>query len=177
MAVLPIVEVDNPVLREKAKKVSRIDSSVQKLIDDMIETMHAANGVGLAAPQVGVPLRVIVVQEYLKNEEGELRPRKVIALINPEIVKASGEYETEEGCLSLPGYVGTIKRAEKVTVKGLNRQGKEVRIKADGLLAEAFQHEVDHINGILFFDHLPSMDKLRRIRPMLQRDKAEQLQS
>lgn len=177
MAVLPIVKVDNPVLREKAKKVSRIDSSVQKLIDDMIETMHAANGVGLAAPQVGVPLRVIVVQEYLENEEGELRPGKVIALINPEIVKTSGEYETEEGCLSLPGYVGTIKRAEKVTVKGLNRQGKEVRIKADGLLAEAFQHEVDHINGILFFDHLPSMDKLRRIQPRPQSDKAEQLQS
>ena len=156
MAVLPIVKVDNPVLREKAKKVTRIDASIQKLIDDMIETMHAANGVGLAAPQVGVSLRIIVVQEFLENEEGELEPGQVITLINPEIIKTSGEYETEEGCLSLPGYVGTIKRAEKATVKGLNRQGKEIRIKADGLLAEAFQHEVDHINGILFFAHIDS---------------------
>ncbi|MBI2953101.1 MAG: peptide deformylase [Chloroflexi bacterium] len=165
MAVLPIVKVDNPVLRAKAKKVARIDASTQKLIDDMIETMHAANGVGLAAPQVGVSLRVIVVQEFSENEQGELVPGQVITLINPEIVKNSGEYETEEGCLSFPGYVGTIKRAEKTTVKGLNRQGKEIRIKAEGLVAEAFQHEVDHLNGIIFFDHLPSMDLLRRVHP------------
>lgn len=177
MTVLPIVKADNPILREKAKKVSRIDSSIQKLIDDMIETMHAANGVGLAAPQVGVPLRVIVVQEFREAEEGKMEPGEVIALINPEIVKMSGEYETDEGCLSLPGYIGTIKRAERVTVKGLNRQGKEVRIKADGLLAEALQHEVDHINGILFFDHLPSMDKLRRIQPKSEQETAHDTQS
>jgi peptide deformylase len=165
MAVLPIVKAENPVLRQKAKKVSRIDASIQKLIDDMIETMHAAHGVGLAAPQVNVPLRVIVVQEYDEDEEGRLIPGEVITLINPEIIKTSGVYEVDEGCLSLPGYMGTIKRAEKVTAKGTNRDGKEIRIKADGLLAEALQHEVDHINGILYFDHLPSTDQLRRLKP------------
>ncbi|MCL5266380.1 MAG: peptide deformylase [Chloroflexi bacterium] len=175
MAVLPIVRADNPVLREKAKKVTRVDQSINKLIDDMIETMHAANGVGLAAPQVGVSLRLIVVQEFMENEVGELEPGQIIVLLNPEIVKTSGEYETDEGCLSLPGYVGTIKRAEKVTVKGLNRQGKEVRIKAEGLLAEAFQHEVDHVNGILFFDHLPSIDQLRRLQPRKKPGESEEL--
>ncbi|MBI4317463.1 MAG: peptide deformylase [Chloroflexi bacterium] len=165
MAVLPIIQADNPILRQKAKRVPRIDERIQTLVDDMIETMHAANGVGLAAPQVGVPLRVIVVQDLVEGEDGEWVPGQLVALINPEIVKTVGEYEVQEGCLSLPGYAGDIKRAEKVTVKGLNRQGKEVRIKAEGLLAEALQHEIDHINGILFVDHLPSLDMLRHVHP------------
>ena len=164
MGILPIVKADNPILRRKAKRVPNIDAGIQKLIDDMIETMHDASGVGLAAPQVGISLRVIVVQEFEEKEGGELVPGEIIALINPQMVKITGEYEVEEGCLSLPGYVGDIKRAEKVLVKGLNRQGKEVRIKAEGLLAEALQHEIDHINGMLFVDHLPSMDMLRQVR-------------
>ncbi len=165
MAVLPIIKAGDPVLRQKAKRVPHIDSGIQKLIDDMIETMHAANGVGLAAPQVGLSLRLCVIQEYDENEEGELVPGEIITLINPEIVKSSGEIEVEEGCLSLPGYMGTFVRADKVTAKGLNRQGKEIRVKGEGLLAEALQHEIDHLNGILFFDHLPSPDQLREIKP------------
>ena len=155
MTVLPICRLtEDPALREKAKKVSRINSSVQRLIDNMIDTMQQANGVGLAAPQVGVSLRVIVVQ--MPGEEP-------IALINPEIVKRLGEQEVNEGCLSVPGYFGEIKRADSVTVKGQDRQGKAIRIKATGLMAEALEHEIDHLNGILYIDHLESQDKLHKI--------------
>jgi len=123
----------------------------------MVETMHSVPGrVGLAAAQVGIPLRVIVIG--LPEEED-------IALINPEIVRRTGERLIDEGCLSLPGYVGQVKRAESVTVKGRNQNGKEIRIKADGLLAQALEHEIDHINGKLYIDHLESMDKLHKIEP------------
>jgi len=120
----------------------------------MVETMQQACGVGLAAPQVGVPLRVIVLQ--MPDEEP-------IAIINPEIVKRAGEQEVTEGCLSIPGYFGEIKRSESVTVKGQNRQGKAIRIKATGLMAEALEHEVDHINGVLYIDHLENQDKLHEV--------------
>jgi len=156
MAILPICIVPDPVLRQKSKRVRSINDSIQKLIGDMIETMHAAPGVGLAAPQVGVPLRVIVIS--IPEQEN-------IALINPEIVRKSGERPVTEGCLSVPGYVGEVKRAESVTVKGRNQNGKEIRIKADGLLAQALEHEIDHINGTLYIDQLESMDKLRKIEP------------
>ncbi|MFC1900376.1 peptide deformylase [Chloroflexota bacterium] len=156
MAVLPICVVPNPVLRQKAKQVNRISDSVKKLIVDMLETLHSANGVGLAAPQVGVPLRVIVI--CLPEQES-------IVLINPSVVKKKGEREVNEGCLSVPGYVGTIKRAESVTVKGRDPSGKEVRIKADELLAQALEHEIDHTNGILYLDHLESLDDLREVEP------------
>ena len=122
----------------------------------MLETMHAASGVGLAAPQVGVPLRVIVIG--MPGEE-------YIALINPQIVRRTGERLVNEGCLSIPGYVGEIKRAESVRVKGRDQNGKEIRIKADELLAQALEHEIDHVNGVLYIDHLESMDKLRKIEP------------
>lgn len=164
MAVLPILKADNPILRQKAKRVPRIDARIQKLIDDMIDTMHAANGVGLAAPQVGVSLRLFVVQQY-REENDQLVPGEILTLINPEVVKTGGEQEVEEGCLSLPGYFGTFSRANTITVKGLNREGKPIRIKAEGFFAEAIQHEMDHLNGILFFDHLPSLDQLRQLRP------------
>jgi peptide deformylase len=155
MAVLPLTMMNEVVLHEKAKRVRRIDDSIQKLIDDMIETMHDTGGAaGLAAPQVGVGLQVIVV-ETPEDEQ--------VILINPEIVKSSGEYEVMEGCLSLPGYRGKIKRFEVVTVKGRDRSGKEIRIKAEGLLAQALQHEIDHINGIVYVDHLESMDDLHKI--------------
>ncbi len=155
MAILPICHFpDDSVLKQKAKRVSRIDSSIQRLIDDMVETIRQANGVGLAAPQVGVPLRVIVVQ--MPGEEP-------IAIINPKIVKRAGEQEVTEGCLSIPGYFGEIKRSASVTVKGQDQQGKAIRIKATGLMAEALEHEIDHLNGILYIDHVDSQDKLHKI--------------
>ena len=126
------------------------------LIDNMIETMRHTGGVGLAAPQVGVPLQVVVIQ--LPDEE-------VITLINPEVVKSSGERDVVEGCLSLPGYRGDIKRSESVTVKGRDRHGKQIRLKADGLLGHALQHEIDHINGVVYIDRLESRDKLYEIKP------------
>lgn len=151
MAVLPIVKVPDPVLRQKTKKVRKIDTSIHKLIDDMIDTMHDAPGVGLAATQVGVALRICVI--HVPGED-------VVTLVNPEIVRRSGSRFCDEGCLSLPGYRGTLERSEKVVVKGLNRDGRPVRYHASDLFAEAIEHEVDHLNGTLYFDYLESIDKL-----------------
>ena len=158
------VENDNPTLRRKSKKVKKVTPSIQTLIDNMVETMHAAPGMGLSAIQVGVPLRVVIA-EIPENEE-DPQSGKLYALINPEIVRASREVEEmEEGCLSIPGYVGFIKRPVAVTVKGLNRRGKPVRIEARGLLARVLQHEIDHTEGILFPNRLESPAKLFRVRP------------
>lgn len=153
MAILPIRRAGDPVLREKARRVRTIDSSIQKLIEDMWETMYDAPGVGLAAPQIGVSLRVVVI---------DVNDGSPFALVNPEIVKVSGERMLDEGCLSVPGFRGEIPRSVKVTAKGLDpATGKEVRIKAeDNLLAEALEHEIDHVNGILYIDYLPSPDAL-----------------
>ncbi len=156
MAVLPIRTVPDPVLREKSKRIRTVDKSIQKLIADMMETMFDAPGVGLAASQVGVPLRLIVIA---------LPEQEKICLINPEVVKRKGERLVDEGCLSVPGYIGQIKRSETVTVKGRDQQGKEVRIKADELLAQALEHEIDHVNGVLYLDHLASMEDLRKVEP------------
>ena len=156
MAVRQIRTLPDPLLKRKAKRVSSIDGSIQRLIDDMLETMPQAGGVGLAAPQIGVSLRVIVLQ--IPDEEP-------VALINPEIVKRSGEREVSEGCLSVPGYAGEIKRSLSVTVKGQDRQGKTIRLKATGLMAQALEHELDHLNGVLYVDHIESNDKLHRIEP------------
>lgn len=157
MAIFPIRTLPDPVLKQKAKRVRTIDGSIKKLIRDMIETMHAESGrVGLAAPQIGIPLRVIVIG---------LPEEKNIAIINPEIVRRKGERLIDEGCLSIRGYFGQIKRAETVTVKGRDPNGKEIRIKADGFLAQVLEHEIDHLNGILYLDHLESMDQLRKIEP------------
>lgn len=138
MAVLPIryFPID-PVLRKKAKRIHVITDSIQRLIDDMIETMQQAKGVGLAAPQVGVGLRVIVLQTP------EEQP---VAIINPEIIERTGVHEVTEGCLSVPGYYGEIQRSTSVMVKGLDRQGKQIKVKGTGLLAEVLEHEVDHLN-------------------------------
>ena len=162
MAVIPLTTADNPILREKAKKVTSIDAGIQKLIDDMVETMHAAHGVGLAAPQVGVPLRLAIVQ--LPAEDEDPMAGKLIVLINPEIIKSAGEQTVDEGCLSVPGYVGTVRRAQKVTVKAVDRRGKPYRLKAEGFLAEAIQHEIDHLNGVLFFDRLVENEVLRPVQ-------------
>jgi peptide deformylase len=154
MAVRPILNFDQPVLREKAKKVARVDTSIQRLIDDLAETMLAAPGAGLAAPQIGVPLRVCVV----KGDDNQ-----IWALVNPTIVKSDGTQVGYEGCLSYPGWVGEVARYETVVVKGRNRHGKEVRIKSSGFTARAFQHELDHLDGILFIDRLTNLDTLRRV--------------
>jgi peptide deformylase len=157
MAVLDIRTVPDPVLRRKSRKVSVIDRSVKKLVKDMSETLHAEAGrVGLAAPQVGVSLRVAVIC----LPEGE-----DIILINPEIVRKKGQRLVSEGCLSIPGYVGELYRAETVTAKALDSKGREVRIKADGLLSQALEHEIDHLDGILYVDRMENMDSLRQIRP------------
>ncbi len=157
MAVLSIRNFPDPTLKQKAKRVRVIDGSIRKLISDMIETMHSVpERVGLAAPQVGVSLRVIVIG---------LPEAEDIAIVNPKIVRKRGERLINEGCLSVPGYFGQVKRAESVTVKGRDQNGKEIRIKAEGLLAQALEHEIDHINGVLYLDHLESTDKLYKIEP------------
>jgi peptide deformylase len=155
MAVLPIKTLPEPVLRQKAKKVSSIDTSIKKLVADMRETLHADDGrVGLAAPQIGVSLRVVVIG--MPDEEDMI-------MINPEIVKTRGERRVTEGCLSIPGYMGELNRAEQVTAKWHNLEGKEIRVKAEGLLAQALEHEIDHLNGNLYIDHMESSDNLRKI--------------
>ena len=144
-----------PVLKQKAKKVHRFDESVQNLIDDLVETVHAANGAGLAAPQIGVSLRAIVT----------LVDEKLQVVVNPEIVEESEEeIESDEGCLSLPGWYGPVRRKERVTVRGQNRKGKPIKIKAEGWEARAFQHEVDHLNGILFTERMDDRSKLHQVR-------------
>ena len=155
MALRKIVTLPETVLRRKAHTVARIDKTLQTVIDDMVETMRDAPGVGLAAPQIGLSERIIVV-EYFEREEDEEKedaPKKVWALLNPEIVKSSEESVMGvEGCLSIPGLVGEVERHAAIQVKGLNRHGKPVKIKAEGWLARIFQHEIDHLNGILFPD-------------------------
>src|SRR5438093_3591168 len=148
MALREIVKYTDPRLRKKSIKIKRIDPPIQTLIDDMIETMRSANGVGLAAPQVGVLVRVIVC-EYADEETEEIHQT---VLINPEITARSGEWMAEEGCLSIPGFVGTVPRAVEVTVRGKTRDGKPIKIKDDGYLAHILQHEIDHLEGILYVD-------------------------
>ncbi len=155
MAVLTIRVLPDPVLRQKARRIRAIDGSIKKLVADMLETVHADPGrVGLAAPQVGISLRVAVI--CMPDEDD-------IILINPEIVRKKGERFVDEGCLSIPGYVGEICRAESVTAKGRDLGWKEIRIKGEGLLSQALEHEIDHLNGLLYIDHLGSMDELRKI--------------
>jgi peptide deformylase len=147
----------DPVLRQRAKRVPQVDGSIQRLIDDMIESMHEAGGVGLAAPQIGVSLRLIVI---------EVPGEEPITLINPQIVKRSGERRVTEGCLSVPGYWAEVSRSVSVVAKGLDRRGRPVRIKAaDDVLAQALEHEIDHINGVLYVDHLESPDQLQKVEP------------
>ena len=158
MSALPMHIVPDAILREKAKRVSAISPSLQRLIDDMIETMHDAHGVGLAANQVGVLQRVIVIQ--LSDDE---EPR---VFINPEIIRSEGERHVEEGCLSIPGYRGLVRRSVKVRAKGLDRKGKAVRVNADELLAQALEHEIDHLNGVLYIDRLVDKSKLWKEEPV-----------
>ena len=163
MAVLEILTSENPKLRVKAHRVPRVDDSARRLMDDMVETMLAAPGVGLAATQVGVSLRVIVMK--VDNQ--------LYTLANPEIVRSSGEQTGYEGCLSVPGLIGEVTRAQKVTCKALNRAGKEVRIRGEGLLARAIQHEIDHLDGVLFVDRLTSLDTLHEVEAGSEENAAE----
>ncbi|MDO7786193.1 peptide deformylase [Desulforamulus aquiferis] len=149
MAVYKIVEIGDDVLREKAKPVKEINPSIIKLLNNMADTMYQARGVGLAAPQIGVSKRVIVV------DIGE----GLIELINPRILESSGSEEDTEGCLSVPGMVGEVTRAEKIVIAGLNREGEEVAYKARGLMARAFQHELDHLDGVIFVDKASNIRK------------------
>ncbi len=153
MALRNIVTLPDPVLKRKAHAVTKFDKNLQALLNDMVETMRAAPGVGLAAPQIGLSERIVVIEYFEKqeDEEKEDAPKKVWAVVNPEIVKASPEMTMGvEGCLSIPGLVGEVERHAEVHVKALNRHGKPVKIKAQGWLARIFQHEIDHLNGILF---------------------------
>lgn len=174
MAIKEILTSEHPALRQKAKKVKRVDAAIQKLIDDMFDSMHDAHGLGLAAPQIGVGLRVFIIEMPKDDTDDtvEAQPREKrrvqysgerIALINPEIIHAEGEQFGEEGCLSIPGYVGMVRRAHKVIVKGLNRNGKTVKLTGEDLLARAFQHELDHLDGILFTDRVEKPEDLYRL--------------
>ena len=155
MALLTMRLVPDPILRQQTRRITQIPASMKLYTDDMVETMHAERGVGLAANQVGGLQKVAVIQLPEWNEP--------LVLINPEIIRREGEREVEEGCLSIPGYRGTVKRSEKVRARALDLNGKMVRIRADGLLAQALEHETDHLNGILYIDHLVSRDSLWKI--------------
>ncbi len=167
MPVRQIVFSDDPLLRKKSRRVRRVSKNIQQLVDDMVETMHAANGIGLSAIQVGVPERIVVVQlppqdpKDDSNGEGNPDSGKLYVVINPKLVRKSSDVEDGiEGCLSVPGWVGEVSRHSSVTVKGLDRQGERVRIKADGFLARVLQHEIDHCEGIVFTDLIEDPEKI-----------------
>jgi peptide deformylase len=154
MAVRPIVKYGHPVLHKPSEPVREINGAIHKLLDDMVETMYAAPGIGLAAPQIAVPLRVIVVDLSVGEEKGQL-----IKLINPEFVLREGEQRHDEGCLSVPGFGGSPVRPERVVVKGLDPDGQERTYEGTQLLARAFCHEIDHIDGLLFVDRLTPLKR------------------
>ncbi|MHB1295916.1 MAG: peptide deformylase [Anaerolineae bacterium] len=167
MAVRPIVTAEDPLLRKKAKKVVRFGEALRDLVQDMFDSMYAAHGMGLAAPQIGVPERIFVAEVPAEvDEHGKvIEPAERFVVINPEIVKMRGEEEMEEGCLSVPGYRGVVKRATDVTIKGQDIHGKPVRFRGYDDVAHVFQHEIDHLDGILYLDRLESPEKLFRTRP------------
>ena len=162
MAILEILHCPDARLRNRAKPVAQVDDSVRKLIDDMLETMYQAPGIGLAAVQVNQPRRVIVVD----ISEDRNQP---LALVNPEIVEKHGEEQMEEGCLSVPGVYEPVQRAERVRVRALDRDGKSIEMEADGLLAVCIQHEIDHLDGKLFVDYLSNL-KRQRIRKKIEKE-------
>jgi peptide deformylase len=160
--IRPIVKFGDPVLTRKAEPVAEVTDDIKQLVDDMIETMYAAPGVGLAAPQIGVPLRVCVI-----DISGGRRGGQVITLVNPEFVERIGMQLEEEGCLSIPGHNATVARPERAVVRGLNREGEPVTIEGTGLLARALQHELDHLDGTLFVNRLRGLPRdliIRKIK-------------
>lgn len=166
MALLPILEFPDPRLRTRAQPVAEVDAALRKLIDDMFETMYAAPGIGLAATQVNVHKRLLVIDISESRKEP-------LALVNPEILEREGVEETEEGCLSVPGIYDKVTRAEKIRVRALNRDGKQIEFDAEGLLAVCIQHEIDHLDGKLFVDYLSDL-KRTRIRKKLEKERKDQ---
>jgi peptide deformylase len=163
----PILRLGDSILSETARPVEAITPDIERLIDDMIETMYAAPGIGLAAPQVGMPLRIFVLDLSVGRD-----PAALHVMINPEFVERDGMQLEEEGCLSVPGFNATVARPKRVVVKGLNRHGEEHRIEGTGLLARALQHEVDHLNGCLFVDRLRGISKELIVRKIKKLSKA-----
>ena len=160
--VREIKKIGDPVLRRKAKKIEKVTKETLKLIDDMVETMHAAHGLGLAAPQVGVLQRVAVVE--IEQKEDLPGSGVIYALINPEVVKQSEEtWQNQEGCLSIPGWRGDVERPMRISVKALDREGKHVKLDVEGWVARAFLHEIDHLEGVLYIDKLAAPDRIWRI--------------
>jgi len=157
MALREIRTYPDPVLRKKTSRVEQIDSSLDRLIEDMVETMHAAPGVGLAANQVGAPLQLAVIDLSSREDEEERHP--LLVIINPEILTMEGSVIEEEGCLSIPDYAEKVKRAARVKVRAQDRTGKQFELEAEGLMAKALQHEIDHLNGLLFVDRLSPLKK------------------
>ena len=168
MALRPIVKWGDPVLHTPSRRVEQIDGSLASLFEDMVETMYAAPGIGLAAPQIGVSLRVIVIDLSVGEEPGGL-----IKLVNPEIVEKEGQQREEEGCLSIPNVAGTPVRPARVTVKGLDPEGRERVYTATELLARAFCHEIDHIDGLLFVDRLTPLKRDLLKRKLRKKAKAD----
>lgn len=166
MSIKPLVILPDPVLRLVSKPVERVDAPLLKLADDMFETMYDAPGIGLAAIQIGEPLRMLVID--LAKEGEEPAPQ---VFINPEILEKSDERSVyEEGCLSIPDYYAEVERPAKVRVRHLDREGKEQEVEAEGLLATCLQHEIDHLNGVMFIDRLASLDDLRYVPPQEERE-------
>jgi peptide deformylase len=181
MAVRKVIYINDERLRQKAKKVKDFTPALKQLAQDMLETMHAHKGVGIAGPQVGVMQRIFVAEIPLpEDKEVEPHPQsgRVYILINPEIVKTSDNLvEGHEGCLSIPNLQGSVERPEWIEVKAQNLQGRKIRLKVDDLLARIFQHEIDHLNGVLFIDHIKDPEKLWRILPEdEQKEKTEEPQ-
>ncbi len=168
MALLPIVKYPDPRLKQRALPVEQVNDEIRRLVDDMAETMYAAPGVGLAANQVGVLLRVFVIDISSDDEPSELR-----VFINPEIVDTTGTQVWEEGCLSFPGVTEEIRRAERVRVRALDRDGKPFELEAEGLLAVAIQHETDHLNGVVMLDKLSAVKKRLLGRKLAKAKEAE----
>ena len=165
MAIVPIYEFPHEVLRRKARKVKKFDDSINRIAEDLVDTMQNAQGVGLAANQIGILKRIIAIQ--LPEED----PR---VYINPEIIEKEGEREVTEACLSVPGYTGIITRSIWVKAKSWDREWKNVRVKAEGLLAQALEHEIDHLNGILYMDHLNEHQKLQKIEPEINTEEIQE---
>ena len=168
MTILEILTFPDPRLRIKSKPVTKFDAEFQQLVDDMLETMRAAPGVGLAAPQIGEPLQLVVIEYNDDEEDEDAKPKRYI-LANPQFIWFSDEKVTDlEGCLSVPGFTGTVERSEAVSLKAQNRFGKPVKLNVDGWLARIFQHEIDHLNGVLYIDkalevHRPTAEEAEQV--------------
>lgn len=171
MTIKPLIILPDPLLRQVSTSIERVDAELQKLADDMLETMYEAPGIGLAAIQVGVPRRLLVVDV---SKEGE--DKQPLVFINPEIIKSSDERSVyEEGCLSIPDYYAEVERPAMVTVKSIDRDGKEQMTEADGLLATCLQHEIDHLNGVLFIDHISRLKREMVIKKFTKAAKSKAL--